>query len=46
MDWQKENLKLLEKMVGISSISGSEKELALFLKEYLKENGIQSEIEN
>nr|WP_296156219.1 M20/M25/M40 family metallo-hydrolase [uncultured Blautia sp.] len=45
MDWQKENLKLLEKMVGISSISGSEKELALFLKEYLKENGIESEIE-
>ena len=45
MDWQKENLRLLEKMVGISSISGSEKELALFLKEYLKKAGIESRID-
>lgn len=44
MERQKENLELLEQMVAIPSVSGKERQLALFLKEYLFRMGVNARI--
>jgi [amino group carrier protein]-lysine/ornithine hydrolase len=41
-----EACELLKKMVGIDSVSGSEKELAEFMNRYLKKKGFESEIDS
>lgn len=44
MDRQKENLELLEQMVAIPSISGKERQLAEFLKDYLDRIGVKARV--
>lgn len=44
MDRQKENRRLLEDMVAIPSISGTERQLAEFLKEYLGNMNVDSSL--